>query len=189
MPGLIHSIKSQVGEFILKSRMNKIQRNKKLVNLDEAVTIGIVYKVNNEKLFNTVKDLTKVLTTGKKQVLALGFVDRNDIPNYCVAANAGYYYTRKDLNWWGGPKSDYLKTFLDKEFDILIDLTLEDVYINRYIMALSKSKFKVGGHLRVNEQVLDMMIKMDKNANEEDYILQFLHYLRMFKSKTSKMAG
>ncbi|MCB2219194.1 MAG: hypothetical protein KQI35_02280 [Bacteroidetes bacterium] len=182
MAGVIENIKRRFGDWILNRQLKKFSRHKKLVNLDEAVQIGIVYKVNSEKVFNAIKDLTKALTSTKKQVLAIGFVDRNDIPNYCVAANAGYYFSRKDLNWYGGPKNDYIKTFIDKEFDILIDLTLENVYINRYITGLSKSKFKVGPELEFTQPALDMMIKMDKDAMEEEYILQILHYLRMFKS-------
>jgi hypothetical protein len=182
MAGVVANIKQGFGDWILKRQLKKFSRNKKLVNLDEAVQIGIVYKVNSEKVFNAIKDLTKALTSTKKQVLAIGFVDRNDIPNYCVAANAGYYFSRKDLNWYGGPKADYIRTFIEKEFDILIDLTLENVYINRYITGLSRSKFKVGPELEFNQPALDMMIKMDKNAMEEEYILQILHYLRMFKS-------
>ncbi len=182
MAGIISKIGEAYGNWVLKRQIHKRTRDKQLVNLDEARHIGIVYKVNSEREFNAVKDLTKALTTTKKQVLAIGFVDRNDIPNYCVAANAGYYFSRKDINWFGGPKADYIKTFIDKEFDILIDLTLENVYINRYITSLSKSRFKVGPELDFNQSFLDMMIKMDKNTKEEEYILQILNYLRMFKS-------
>ena len=182
MAGIFENIKSTYGKWILKSQFGKVSRHKSLVNLDEAKNIGIVYKVNSEREFNAVKDLTKALTTTKKQVLAIGFVDRNEIPNYCVAANAGFYFSRKDINWFGGPKSDYIKTFINKEFDILIDLTLENVFINRYISSLSRSRFKVGPELGFNQDFLDMMIKMDNNTREEEYILQILHYLRMFKS-------
>jgi len=182
MAGIFENIKSTYGNWILKSQFGKVSRHKSLVNLDEAKNIGIVYKVNSEREFNAVKDLTKALTTTKKQVLAIGFVDRNEIPNYCVAANAGFYFSRKDINWFGGPKSDYIKTFINKEFDILIDLTLENVFINRYTSSLSRSRFKVGPELGFNQDFLDMMIKMDNNTREEEYILQILHYLRMFKS-------
>lgn len=182
MAGIIENIKLTYGNWVLKSQAKKQLRRKTLVNLDEAKQIGIVYKVTSQREFNAVKDLTKALTTTNKQVLAIGFVDRNEIPNYCVAANAGFYFSRKDINWFGGPKSDYIKTFIEKEFDILIDLTLEDIYINRYITSLSKSKFKVGPELGFNQLALDMMIKMDKNTREEEYILQILHYLKMFRS-------
>jgi hypothetical protein len=183
MADIFSGLKTKVGNFVLQHRQKKVVRNKRLVNLDEAKTICIVYKVNTQKDFNLVKDLTRGLNTGKKNVLALGFVDRKKIPNYCVAANAGYYYTPKDLNWYGIPRSDYLKTLINKEFDILLDFSLENTLVNRYISALSASCFKVGLHSEYNTGHLDMMIKMEENPELDELILQTLNYLRMFKSK------
>lgn len=183
MAGLLSIFHQNIAEFVIRRKRKNLDRHRMVINLEEAVTICILYKVTSEKLFNSIRDLTKVLTAERKQVLAFGYVDRKEIPNYCVAANAGYYFCQKDLNWFGGPKSDYLKKFIDKEFDLLIDLTLEDVFINRYLATLSRSKFKVGKHSDLNLQHLDMVIKMDKKAREEDYILQILHYLKTLRRK------
>jgi len=183
MADFFSGLKKRTGNFVLQRRQKKVMRNKRLVNLDEAQTICIVYKVNTQKDFNLIKDLTKALTSGKKNVLALGFVNRDEIPNYCIAANAGYYFTRKDLNWYGIPRTDYLKGLINKEFDILIDFSLDDTFINRYITSLSVSCFKVGLHTEYNQAHLDMMIRMDDSSELDEFILQTLNYLRMFKSK------
>jgi hypothetical protein len=183
MANFLPGLKKRTGYYVLRRRQKNVIRNKRLVNLDEAKSICIVYKVNTQYDFNLIKDLTRVLTAEKKNVMALGFVDREDIPNYCIAANAGYYFTRKDLNWYGVPRSDYLKSFIRQEFDILIDLSLDDTFINRYISSLSVSCFKVGLHTDYNQEHLDMMIKMEEKAELDEFILQTLNYLRMFKSK------
>jgi hypothetical protein len=183
MANFLTGLKKRTGYYVLQRRQKNVIRNKRLVNLDEAKTICIVYKVNTQNDFNLIKDLTRVLTSGKKNVLALGFVNRDDIPNYCIAANAGYYFTRKDLNWYGAPRTDYLKGLMKKEFDILIDFSLDDTFINRYISSLSVSCFKVGLHTDYNQAHLDMMIKMEETAELDEFILQTLNYLRMFKSR------
>ncbi len=183
MAGIIDKIKEHSGEFFLRQKLNTVSRSKKLINLNEAKTIAIVYNVTSQTAFRTVKTMVKDLTTKQRQVMALGFINRKSIPNYCVAANSGYYFNLRDLNWYGGPKNDYLKEFIRKEFDILIDLTMEDVFILKYITRLSRSKLKVGKYSKLHEKYFDLMIKVDKSASMEDLIEHILHYLLILKKK------
>ena len=69
MAGVLRNIRLATGNFILHHHEKKLVRKKQLINLDEALTIGIVYKVNNEKVFNTIKDLTKALFKSFSTVL------------------------------------------------------------------------------------------------------------------------
>ena len=121
--------------------------------------------------------------------MALGFVNRKSIPNYCIAANSGYHFNLKDLNWYGAPKNDYIHEFINKEFDILIDLSLDDVFVFKYISGLSRSKFKVGRHNDNYLDCFDLMIKMEPTATLEAFIEQVVHYLVVFKSSGSIASG
>ncbi len=179
----ISGIKKRVGNIILDRNISRLERTKKLISLSDARNIGIVYLVSNQGIFNKVKLLIRKLNSPYRQVMALGFVDRDSIPDYCVAANSGYYFDKKDLNWYGAPKNDYIKEFINKEFDVIIDLTLEDVFVLQYIIALSKSKLKVGRFSKSMVKHYDLMIKNDKKALSDEYIDQILHYLNILKSK------
>ena len=183
MTSIITKIKQNAGEFLLKQKLSSVSRKKKLTNLNEAKSITIVYNVTSQTTFRTVKTLVKDLSTKQRQVMALGFINRKSIPNYCVAANSGYYFNLRDLNWYGGPKNDYLKEFIRKEFDILIDLTMEDVYILKYITGLSKAKLKVGRYSKKHENYFDLMINLKESSTMEDFIEHVLHYLLILKRK------
>lgn len=183
MSNIISHIKSVAAEFVLDQQIKKLKRNKRVINLDEAKTVGIVYNVSDQKVFKTIKILVKELTTQKRQVMAMGFVNRNSIPNYCIAANSGYYFNQRDLNWYGGPKNDYVKEFINKEFDILIDLNMDDEYVLRYISGLSRSKFKVGSYSKTHEKYFDMMIDFISASKIEEFIEQVLYYLLMLNRK------
>jgi len=161
-----------------------LQRNRKLVNLNEAKSVVIVYTVINQDLFRKIKTLVKELTTRNRQVMALGFVNRNSIPNYCVAANSGYYFDIRDLNWYGAPKNNYIKEVIKKEFDILIDLTMEDEFVTQFISGLSRSKFKVARYSKKHELHYDLMISLQNNSNVDELIDQVVHYLLVLKEKT-----
>ena len=151
MSSVVLHMKERVGKFLFKSRLKQLKRKKQLVNLNQARTICIAYNVTSQAAFRTVKTMVKELTTKQRQVMALGFINRKSIPNYCVAANSGYYFNLRDLNWYGGPKNDYIKELINKEFDILIDLTLEDVFVLQYVSGLSRSKLKVGRYSKTHE--------------------------------------
>ncbi len=183
MSSLVAHMKENVGRFLFKSRLMQVRRKKQLVNLHEAKTICIVYSVTSQEAFRTVKTMVKDLTTKQRQVMALGFINRKSIPNYCVAANAGYYFNLSDLNWYGGPKNDYIKELINKQFDILIDLTLEDVFVLQYVSGLSRSKLKVGRYSKIHENYFDLMINLKKTATLEDFIDHVLHYLIILKRK------
>jgi hypothetical protein len=181
MSSLIENIKRSVANYVLKKKLSHLTRDKKLVNLHSARTIGIIYNVNSQTTFQIVKTLVKELTSRQRQVVALGFVNRKSIPNYCIAANSGYHFNLKDLNWFGAPNNDYIREFINKEFDILIDLSLDDLFVFKYISGLSRSKFKVGLHSDAHLDCFDLMIKMDQTASLESFIEQIIHYLVIFK--------
>jgi len=183
MAGILSTTQQFIGETVLNHKFSKLRRDKKVVNLLEAQTIGLVYKVNDEKLFNAVKRLIKDLTSDKRQVMALGFVDDITIPDYCVVAYSGYYFNRKDLNWYKLPKSDYINTFINKEYDILIDLSTSNDLILQYIIGLSRAKFKVGRQRRGFTKYYDLMIRMKRKAPMTDFAEQAIHYLTVLKSK------
>jgi hypothetical protein len=189
MAGFIENIKRSVANYVLNKKLGKLTREKRLVNLHNARTIGILYNVSSQTTFQIVKTLVKELTTRQRQIMALGFVNRKSIPNYCIAANSGYHFNLRDLNWYGGPKNDYIHEFINKEFDILIDLSLDDVFVFKYISGLSRSKFKVGRHNDDYLDCFDLMIKMESTATLEAFIEQVIHYLLIFKSGENTATG
>ncbi|MBM3436466.1 MAG: hypothetical protein FJY07_09660 [Bacteroidetes bacterium] len=181
MGGFIAGFRRGAGKYILNKKLAHFKREKKLINLHSATTIGIVYTVPGQEVFNTVKKLVKDLTSRQRQVMALGFVNRKSIPNYCIAAGSGYHFSLSDLNWYGAPRNAYIAEFINTEFDVLIDLNLESTYVLNYITSLSKAKFKVGRHDEGLQPSLDMMIKMDAGASTEAFIEQIIHYLVIIK--------
>ena len=183
MAGLIAKIKEFTGEVVLIRRYSRLRRDKAVVNLLEAKSIGLVYKVSDERLFNAVKRLIKELSNDKRQVMALGFVDDITIPDYCVAAYSGYYFNRKALNWYKAPKSDYIHAFINKEYDILVDLSTSSDFIIKYIVGLSRARFKVGRQRRGFNKYYDLMLRMKKRDPFDEYVRQVVHYLTVLKSK------
>jgi len=183
MNEIINKFRFTIGNFLLNRKLKKNKRERNVVNLDEAKSIALLYNVTDEKRFGVIKKVSQQLSNANRQVMILGYIDDKNIPNYCVAANAGYYFNRKSVNWYGGPKTDYLEQFIQKPFDLFIDFTTEDYIITRYIVGLSNSKFKAGSFSTLHQGYLDMMIESNPNKSFEDYVDHTLHYLKILRSK------
>ena len=70
-----------------------------------------------------------------------------------------------------------------EEYEIIIDLTLEDRLPIQYILAKSRARFKVGRWSESNKKILDMMIDMAGSRSLPQLIQQVHHYLLMVNSK------
>ena len=170
-----------LGNFLLNRKIGKSTRKKQVINLEEAKSVVIIYNVTGEERFNIIKKTAKALSNSNRQVMILGYIHGHTIPDYCVAANAGYFFNRKSINWLGLPKSDYLLQFIKKPFDILMDFTTEDFIVTRYLAGLSNARLKTGSFSQSNQTYLDVMIEADPRKSYEYYIEQTLHYLKLLK--------
>jgi len=68
--------------------------------------------------------------------------------------------------------------FLDKKFDILIDLNLNKLVLFDHLVALSLARFKVG-RFRSDKNYYDLMINTKNEPTLEYFIQQITHYLEM----------
>lgn len=181
--GSITKIQFTLGKLILSRKASRVKRNTAFVNLASAENIGVIYKHRSEKdlvAVSSIKD--KLQATGKK-VIVLGWISSKDIPAYLVTSDMGFFFNRKDLNRFLIPKSDYVKGFINNEFDILLNLDVANSFVIQYVVALSKSKMRVGRADESINKYLDFMINLDAENNSIMEIFnQVWHYLSMIKS-------
>jgi hypothetical protein len=76
-----------------------------------------------------------------------------------------------------------VENFMAEEYEIIIDLTLQDRLPIQYIMARSRARFKVGRYSESNKKILDMMIDMAGSQSLPQFIQQVHHYLMMVNAK------
>ena len=178
---MINKYKVTVGKFFLKRELKKLKRNKQNFSLDNAQTIGILYEYVNDDEFKVVEDLIHELQGLKKEVKVLSFIPGNNILEYIPQKLSVDYFQQKDLSWYLSPKSTYLSSFVEAQYDILIDLNLNNCFPLTYVAATSKAKYKVGIDKEGKMEILDLIIRPMKNGLKEG-IEEILHFLKVLKA-------
>lgn len=152
-------------------------RNKQFVKLSDAKTIGIIFEATDNATFETVKKFITQLKEYTKNVHAIGYIDEKLTPNYSYIKTDIDLFNKKELQSFFKPQSPYIKTFMDDEKDLLIDINLNQKIPLQFIAAGSKAKCKVGLHLPENEQLHDVLIATTQQQGLDYYLQQVIKYL------------
>lgn len=179
VPGFI---RGPVGKYFLSKDALKTRRNKKFINLKDASSLAIVYYLKKDEDYTAVSDFVESLKKRGLRVKALGYVkDRHLTQKYLPKLTYDYFYD-KDLNWFGKPGGNYVRDFLDKPFDVLVDLSSGETVPINFVTANSSARFKVGRFKQENQVLFDLMIKQDYN-DLKSFIKEVEHYLNIINNQ------
>tara|TARA_B110000444_G_scaffold259417_1_gene303103 strand:+ start:319 stop:882 length:564 start_codon:yes stop_codon:yes gene_type:complete len=127
-------------------RIKGENRERKGCGLSNAYSVGLLYLERDHSHYRAIKDIAKYLNdeVGVKKVSMLSYVDndKKHIPGWLVKKLDSGYFCKSDLNWYGKPQKE-VQSFIDYEFDILLDLELEPVLPLKYVLMRSMAKMKV----------------------------------------------
>ena len=119
----------------------------------------------------------------KKEVRTLGFIDLQDLPHYCYPRLSFDYISKPTMNWYKKPHGDKIKDFMNKDFDILLNLDTTQNSSLTYIYALSKAKFKIGIETSINKEFSDLMISTKSTVDLPNLFEYMMNYIKMFTEK------
>ncbi|MBL7925134.1 MAG: hypothetical protein JNL88_13110 [Bacteroidia bacterium] len=181
------TLRHKIGRYIFLREYGQHETLQQSVTFDAARSIGILYDSTNEKHFDIVKKYVKeIREQHHKEVLALGYYDQKELPPMRFAKLGLDFFTRKDLNWYFKPIAPVVKNFVQKDFDILIDLHMGNSIPFRYIVASSHASFKIGKYDRLATPFYDFMLSISDNMTFPQFIEQVNHYLKAFKHEPSR---
>ena len=183
---LLQTIRNTFGNYFLSQERKSVHRNKIFMNMEEAKTIGIVFDATNNEDFDLVKKYVTYLKEMKKKVKAIGFFNQKVTPAMAYSKLEYDFFSLKDLSWNNIPNSIYVKNFIEDDYDILLDLNLDDLFPLRYISSLSKARFKAGKKSEKNNSIFDMMIELEKGKNLKFYLKNLDTYLFVINKKNDK---
>ncbi len=180
-------IRQSIGEYYYRKEASRAQHPRKMVNLGDARSIGILYTLDDVPDYERVEKFVSELQHDRKEVKALGFVANKNLVTRFLPKLSYDFFSRKDLTWYRKPVHHLVKDFMDKEFDILINLSPKDFFPFHYIAGLSNAWCRVGCFSDRNVAFYDLMIEMGQDIPVPEYIEQIRHYLTVINDHEKRI--
>ncbi|MDA3781532.1 MAG: hypothetical protein PF487_15095, partial [Bacteroidales bacterium] len=172
----LKKIKESFGRYIIRKKTKSIKRKVIVHNFNTAKTAGVLFNIYNDNSYDYIKDFLNFLNSNNIQVIALGYTNLKTTPEELLIRKNINIINKKDLNWYGDPKNELVTKFIEKDIDILFDLSLKDTFPLKYIGSLSKASFKVSKESDYNNSS-DIMLNIKKDESLKYFIEQIKHYL------------
>lgn len=146
-------------------------------------SIGIVWDASKNTEFQSLARFHQRMSERNIDVKIVGYYEGKNLPDQYTAIRYLTCIRKTELNYFYIPESTDIKSFIDKKFDIIIDVNFEKLFSLVYITDLSMASFKVG--LFEAEEVpprFDLMMEMKKPVNVDNYLSHAIQYLEMIRS-------
>ena len=179
----VENIKQKLGDFFFKRELKANPRQREVHNLHTAQSIGILYDATEREDMLKVSEFVNVLFQTKKDVKALGFVNLKELTHHHMPMLQFDFFFLKDLNWFYKPENYIIKNFVEKDYDILINLCDSTCIPIKYLAGSSQAKFKVGKY-EEHIDLYDMMIDVKENTLSA-LIKEIHHYLTVINQKNA----
>ncbi|HOY71588.1 MAG TPA: hypothetical protein PLX53_00485 [Tenuifilaceae bacterium] len=137
------------------------KRQRMVHNLTTARKILIVFTLNSQEVIDSVLNLVKYFESLNITVHALGYYPQKEVPQVFTMHPGITIFSKAETNWYGKPLSSDVEAFINKEYDILIDVDFDEVVPVRWISTFSKAKFKLGSQNYLNNP-FDLILTVDK---------------------------
>ncbi len=175
-------LRIKIGAFLLKLKLRKVKHDTIICNLTQAKYIGIVFNSLSENQIKVVKKVETYYHSKNINVETLGFCNLKKCNETHIGDKNHHFVSLLDFNWFFQAKSEILKNFINKEFNILINLYNEDEFPLEYILKTSNAGFKVGS-ANTNNEMHDLMIDVGKRKDDIEYLSeQMNHYLNIINN-------
>jgi hypothetical protein len=174
---IIKQLREKFAKSSLLKLVQEMSRQQKQTNLDNARTVALLYYCPDEATYKIVDTILAKLAELKLKVRVVCYTDLKIIPHYFIPKITQDVITAKDVNMLYQPQKAFVKEFIDTEYDILIDLSLDDHLPLLYCAALSKAGLKVGRFQEDHELFYDLMIHAAPDETIDSFATQVVHYL------------
>jgi len=152
-------------------------RISKQVNLDSATSIALLYFLPDEDTYKKAEAIIAQLLGMNLKVRVVCYSPLKFDPHYFIPKITQDIVNAKNLNLRYQPNKPFVDEFIETEFDILIDLSLNDSLPLLYLAAMSKASLKVGRYEESHQDFYDLMIHTKEDETIETFAEQVIHYL------------
>lgn len=173
-------------QFLLKRKLAKRKRKVQVHNLGSAKSALVIYSYNGPNREKELREFCRFLKEEGIKTSSLAF-----LPKKLKKEEEGpkeeldyYYFDKKETSWLNIPQSTRLKKIIQNDYDLLIDLNLEESFPIEWVSYISKASFKVGRSSGYQKESCDLLLS-PKEKNILALQEQCKIYLNMINRKNA----
>lgn len=174
---IIDKIAYFVANKMLRNKVKKLYRKTVYCKINDAKSIGVVSDSSKADSRKAALILSNLCKKNNITYELLSYSEKENEDVTLISDNNNNYIYHKDFTFFRKPQNQVINNFIDKEFDILINLyQQEHCFEVGYIVKLSKAKFKVGSS-KLDKSLHDMIIEL-KDKDAVFLVEQIINYLK-----------
>ena len=162
-------LKQKYALWKFKKQLAFANRTIKIPRLETVKKVGVLWQPSQSDGFKYLHDYF----SQSKVIFRNLCVHDNGATSLASGSNS---VTKKDLDWSGLPKSTPVNQFIETEFDLLLNLAMEQNLVLDYITAFSRAKFKVGWTEK-KDNYFDLIINISNKPDSLYLAKQQIFYL------------
>jgi hypothetical protein len=182
MTSIIEKIRIKIGEYLLKRKLEKRERQIVFHNLKNIKTTGIVFEALPTENITHVKSFIAELKKYGIETKALGYAHEHRKHLDLIGGSTINYVSKDDFNFFYESKDKVIDEFVSKKFRLLIVYCENDYFPLKYISSLSLAEMKAGEQ-GVCDENLDFMIQLTERKGLYELQKQLIRYLSTINQK------
>lgn len=159
-------------------------RDKKIDNIEEVKSIGLICHLSDEQHWNILHHFTKVMESHGKSVHIIALQPKGQELNFVITHQATYKCREGvDFNFWGLPNNDIIRPFVERHYDLLVDTIGQENFFSQYIALRTPASLKVVYATPSEDptEVYDLIIRGDGQVELKGFFNNVIEYLSMIK--------
>jgi hypothetical protein len=186
---LFKNFRLNLGRSMLKKRSASVKRASSIFNFSTSRNIGVLWDATDDSGYYALSAFNKKLSESGKHIEVLAWIPGKSVPDRLTGLTNMRFLKETDISWNFLPVSEDAKSFMDKQYDILIDINPSRVFPLTYIATLSPSPMKVGidNDSDTENSPYDLMIQTGRVLDIGTFLDQTAHYLSIINNPSTRV--
>lgn len=157
-------------------------RNKRISNIVEVHSIGLICRLDNEQNWNVLYHFAKYMENQGKSIRLIALQDK-DINFVVTHKDTTLCNIKIDFTFWGIPRWEAIRDFCQNNYDLLIDTIGEENFFSQYIALRTQASLKVVYATPSEDpsEIFDLIIRGDSTVELKGFFNNVIEYLGMIK--------
>lgn len=184
---LFRNLRLNLGKSSLSGKAARTKRKSVYTNFQDIKSIGIVWDASNTEDFRSLSRFHQKMSEKNIEISIFGYYTGKDLPAQYTAIRYLNCLKKEETDFFYRPVTASASEFIDRQFDLLIDINFKNLFTLLYVSTLSRARFKVGlSGSNPETSPFDLMISAKSTIDIESYLEQVIVYLEMINSGTTK---